>query len=225
MNPSSTVAGASPMYNGTEIVVRSVSRGTRHFVSVNYRLRPLGFPQGIEAGQRNNLDLGLYDQLAPLEWIQENIGKFGESAGAASISIHLRETRTRLHARATILESSHTAPTYAPEQNEASWQPYVAAIRACASTVGTNNNLDCIRSADFASLLQPLTTAQIFTNTTSFIPNRSYFSSTWIVWQCVKQPFSSNYTCFIPVGHSSDIIYVFNALLNKMPTAVSPMQG
>lgn len=44
---------------------------------MNYRLGPLGFPQGAEAGQKKILNLALEDQLAALEWIQENIGQFG----------------------------------------------------------------------------------------------------------------------------------------------------
>lgn len=44
---------------------------------MNYRLGPLGFPQGVEAGQKKLLNLALADQLAALEWIQENIQTFG----------------------------------------------------------------------------------------------------------------------------------------------------
>ena len=47
------------------------------FVSLNYRLGPLGFPQGPEAIQRGALNLGLYDQWAALEWVQNNIVSFG----------------------------------------------------------------------------------------------------------------------------------------------------
>ena len=47
------------------------------FVSINYRLGPLGFPQGIEAGRRKILNLGYHDQLTALQWIQDNIVYFG----------------------------------------------------------------------------------------------------------------------------------------------------
>ena len=46
-------------------------------MNFNYRLGPLGFPQGNEAAARGALNLGLKDQLAALEWIQANIGAFG----------------------------------------------------------------------------------------------------------------------------------------------------
>ena len=47
------------------------------FVSMNYRLGPLGFPQGPEAVDRAALNLGLHDQWVALEWIQINIASFG----------------------------------------------------------------------------------------------------------------------------------------------------
>ena len=47
------------------------------FVTLNYRVGPLGFPQGIEAGQRKALNLGLSDQLTALKWVHKNIPNFG----------------------------------------------------------------------------------------------------------------------------------------------------
>ena len=47
------------------------------FVSLNYRVGPLGFPQGPEAVDRDALNLGLRDQWAALEWVQDNIASFG----------------------------------------------------------------------------------------------------------------------------------------------------
>jgi hypothetical protein len=44
---------------------------------MNYRLGPLGFPQGPEAVERGALNLGLHDQWAALEWVQSNIASFG----------------------------------------------------------------------------------------------------------------------------------------------------
>uniref|UniRef100_A0A0W0GDA0 Carboxylesterase type B domain-containing protein n=1 Tax=Moniliophthora roreri TaxID=221103 RepID=A0A0W0GDA0_MONRR len=69
---------APPQLNGSAIVARSVARGTPViYVSFNYRLGPLGFPIGAEAAEKGALNLGLRDQLAALEWVQQNIAAFG----------------------------------------------------------------------------------------------------------------------------------------------------
>lgn len=90
-------AGSTALYNGTSLVKKSSERvwplqscifGDSHsehliqgtpiiFVSVNYRLGPLGFPQGVEARSKSLLNLGLKDQVAGLQWVQKNIGLFG----------------------------------------------------------------------------------------------------------------------------------------------------
>ncbi|PPQ85748.1 hypothetical protein CVT25_003066 [Psilocybe cyanescens] len=165
--------GGTSLYNGTAIVTHSVSRGTPViFASMNYRLGPLGFPQGVEAGQRKVLNLALEDQLVALEWIQENIGNFGgdkskvtvfgESAGAGAIRIHLQETRLDKLAHAVILESTFSRPAFGPEHSEAAWQLFVASIPSCAALADTGNTIDCIRKADTQTILQALTGGQVF---------------------------------------------------------------
>lgn len=87
------------LYNGSAIVAQSVARGTPIiYVSLNYRLGPLGFLQGVKAAAEHSLNLGLRDQVAASKWIQANIAYFsgdrkkvtvfGESAGAIGIAIH-----------------------------------------------------------------------------------------------------------------------------------------
>jgi hypothetical protein len=62
----------------THILTNAYAQGTPIlFVSLNYRLGPLGFPQGPEAVERGALNLGLRDQWAALEWVQNNIASFG----------------------------------------------------------------------------------------------------------------------------------------------------
>lgn len=54
------------------------------FVSINYRLGPLGFAStGDEYVPGNN---GLKDQVAALKWIQRNIAAFGGNPGAVTIA-------------------------------------------------------------------------------------------------------------------------------------------
>ncbi|PIA94522.1 Para-nitrobenzyl esterase [Cercospora beticola] len=68
------------------------------FVSINYRLGPLGFLHSPEAEELLPPNNGLYDQLLAFEWIREfiagfggdpeNVTAIGQSAGAASLELH-----------------------------------------------------------------------------------------------------------------------------------------
>ena len=86
--------GSTLPYDGVPLIEQSVARvctsshpdqlAVHHsqgtpilVVSMNYRLGPLGFPQGPEAVERGALNLGLHDQWAALEWVQTNIASFG----------------------------------------------------------------------------------------------------------------------------------------------------
>ena len=46
-------------------------------MTFNYRIGPLGFPQGPEAAKRGALNLGLHDQWVALQWVKNNIALFG----------------------------------------------------------------------------------------------------------------------------------------------------
>ncbi|XP_058828225.1 uncharacterized protein LOC131688090 [Topomyia yanbarensis] len=82
-------------------------------VTLNYRLGTLGFlylpSQGIEG------NAGLKDQLMALKWVNQNIAKFGgdstnvtlfgESAGAASVHLHLLSPHSRQYFHKAICQS------------------------------------------------------------------------------------------------------------------------
>lgn len=82
------------MFNGAALAQKDVV-----VVTANYRLGPLGFMvhQGLFDSQGQAGNYGLYDLIAALEWIRENIAAFGgdpesvtvfgESAGACAISL------------------------------------------------------------------------------------------------------------------------------------------
>ncbi|KAF5342929.1 hypothetical protein D9758_014975 [Tetrapyrgos nigripes] len=71
-------AGTASTFNGSGIVAQSLVRGTPLvYVNFNYRLGPLGLPQGKEADNRKALNLAIKDQHVALQWVQENIGVFG----------------------------------------------------------------------------------------------------------------------------------------------------
>jgi acetylcholinesterase len=56
------------------------------YVNFNYRLGPLGFPQGPQATKDGILNLGLKDQLTALKWVQTNIHSFGGDPDKVSIT-------------------------------------------------------------------------------------------------------------------------------------------
>ncbi|KAK0460654.1 extracellular triacylglycerol lipase precursor [Desarmillaria tabescens] len=159
--------GASSSYNGSYIVAQSVARGTPIiYLNFNYRLGPLGFPQGQEADDRGQLNLGVRDQLTALQWVQENIGVFGgdktkvtifgESAGAMLTNLLLLNASISDFARAAIMESgSASSPViYNASTRESTWQYFVGGTPGCESVVGTNNTFDCLQAANSSAIYQ-----------------------------------------------------------------------
>ncbi|WP_340024508.1 carboxylesterase/lipase family protein [Paenibacillus sp. FSL K6-1096] len=118
-----TGAGSQPMFDGTHMA----ASGNVVVVTVNYRLGPLGFLHLSHLGGGLGSNLGLLDQIAALEWVQQNIAAFGgdparvtvfgESAGSMSIAALLAMPAAKgLFARA-IMESG-AAQTLTAQQGE-----------------------------------------------------------------------------------------------------------
>jgi para-nitrobenzyl esterase len=96
-------SGSSPMYSGATLA----ARGDVVFVSFNYRLAELGFSYlaHLDDDYSEAANLGILDQIAALEWVQENIQAFGgdpanvtifgESAGGMSVGTLLGTPRAR----------------------------------------------------------------------------------------------------------------------------------
>ncbi|WP_240498185.1 carboxylesterase/lipase family protein [Williamsia sp. 1135] len=75
---------ATPLYYGHDLV----KRGDVIFVSMNYRLGPLGygdFSQFSTADRVFESNLGLRDQVKALEWVRDNIADFGGDPGNVTI--------------------------------------------------------------------------------------------------------------------------------------------
>ncbi|PBK90719.1 extracellular triacylglycerol lipase precursor [Armillaria gallica] len=169
-------SGSASTFDGSAIVAQSVRRGTPViYVNFNYRLGPLGFPQGAEAASRGILNLAIRDQLAALEWVQINIGAFGgdkhkvtvfgESAGSIMTSILFLNPSISKFARAAIFESgsASSAVAFNAQRREDSWTDFVRGIPSCSSFVGTSSTVKCLQSANssdvLAGLLQSLAEA------------------------------------------------------------------
>ena len=151
------VGGSSALYP----LAAMAKAGDAVVVSFNYRLGVFGFMGHPAFGRDHDGGYGLEDQRLALRWIQDNIAAFGgdpanvtvagESAGAASICMHLvapKET-TGLFAKA-IVQSAFCAQTLrAPAEAD-------KIGRTVAEDVGCTGDdaLACLRSKPVKELLE-----------------------------------------------------------------------
>ncbi|PQP84250.1 para-nitrobenzyl esterase [Paenibacillus sp. PCH8] len=104
-------SGSLPVYDGTQLAVR----GDVIVVTINYRLGPLGFLHMAPLGDSYVTNAGLLDQVAALQWVQDNISAFGgnsnqvtvfgESAGSMSIAALMAMPLAKGLFQRTIMES------------------------------------------------------------------------------------------------------------------------
>lgn len=121
-------------------------------VTINYRVGPYGFLTNGDELQLNN---GLYDQRKAMEWVQDYISQFGgdpghvvlggDSAGAASISLHLAAFGGRddglFHAAAA--ESVSFATVLTVEESQYQYDNLALRLGCVGSS---NESLACLRS-------------------------------------------------------------------------------
>jgi para-nitrobenzyl esterase len=90
---ASFLVGAGSSYNGAALA----RRGDVVVVTVNYRLRLFGWLRGVDVcgeslpSTGNN---GLYDQLAALEWVRDEIAAFGGDPANMTVCSGNRPART-----------------------------------------------------------------------------------------------------------------------------------
>ena len=134
------------------------------FVSIQYRLASLGFLYFEQPGAPGNM--GMMDQVAALKWIHSNIiffggnpnsiTLFGESAGAASVSMHLLSPLSHnLFNRAIMQSGSATAPWAIVDKEETITRGFkLAETVGCPhSRANTNATLDCLRAINASVLI------------------------------------------------------------------------
>ncbi|BFZ56067.1 hypothetical protein PYCC9005_003109 [Savitreella phatthalungensis] len=142
-----------------------VQRDPVIFIAANYRLGAFGWMAGSSfASQGGTPNLGLYDQRAILDWVQQYISKFGgdpqkvtvagQSAGAASIMHHItaRGGTVKPAFQQAILESPAFQPMWQTDVMEQNYQTFL-------SLVGCSD-LACLRSKD-TDTLQAANQAQV----------------------------------------------------------------
>ncbi|KAI0068784.1 esterase 1 [Artomyces pyxidatus] len=162
------LTGYTSIFNASVLVEQSIIRGTPIiYVSMNYRVGPLGWPQGDEAASHGLLNLGLRDQLLALQWVQANIAAFGgdpkkvtvfgESAGAVSAALHYLNDYFPTVARAAIFESglAATIPLFRASRGLPSWLDFAGNVSSCATdpTFSPHNTLPCLLKASSSDIL------------------------------------------------------------------------
>ncbi len=112
-------------------------------VSMNYRVSIFGFLYlGREDAPGN---AGLWDQLLALKWVKNNIQFFGgnpkavtifgESAGAASVSMHVISSRSHDYLQRAIMQSSSASAPWATKDPETSLERALLFSEACKCNV------------------------------------------------------------------------------------------
>ena len=160
------VVGTSNYYIGTVLAAKH----NVVVVTMNYRLGILGFFNAKGAGIKGNF--GLLDQVAALQWVKNHIASFGgdpnkvtifgESAGSASVSLHLVSPLVRnqgLFIRAIAQSGVATNPWAAYHIKDDQLAKKFASLLGCTDMT---NMLTCLRGKSQAEVMQK----QLSVNTT-----------------------------------------------------------
>jgi para-nitrobenzyl esterase len=151
------VGGSSALYPLAELA----KAGDAVIVSFNYRLGVFGFMAHPAFDAGTNGAYGLDDQRQALRWVQANIAAFGgdpenvtvagESAGAASICMHIISPKesTGLFQKA-IIQSAGCVQHLRTVQEASAIGDKVAGVVGCT---GTSDTVDCMRSKSPKELL------------------------------------------------------------------------
>ncbi|KAA1091025.1 hypothetical protein PGT21_021110 [Puccinia graminis f. sp. tritici] len=155
-----------PMYDPTEWIRREATKGHKFIVVTgNYRTNLLGFLASSDLAQEDPDGMagnyGAYDCIAYLQWVQNNIAKFGgdpdnvtafgESAGALLLS-HIMVCKEKLFRR-VILQSGavNTLPTVSWETHEKNYQELLE--KACIKAESRSERLKALRAVPIEELV------------------------------------------------------------------------
>ncbi|KAK3103706.1 hypothetical protein FSP39_021177 [Pinctada imbricata] len=145
------------LYDGSDLA----ADGDVIVVLVNYRLGLLGFLSTRDSAALGNF--GLWDQLAAMKWVKENIADFGgdssnitiagHSAGGYSIGLHLLSNHsTGLYNRAIMMSGFGLSPRAISHQARA-FTNGAARYIGCPTSNSTNL-ITCMRSRKASDILR-----------------------------------------------------------------------
>jgi para-nitrobenzyl esterase len=191
-------SGGEPGYDGAELAKHGVL-----VVTINYRLGPLGFfahpDLTRESPHRSSGNYGLLDQIAALQWVRDNIAKFGgdparvtvfgESAGAIDAGMLICSPLARgLFARAIMESGPVLGLAYAHSLREAErFGERVAtlALRGHAGDPGGDSYMRRLRSLPAQAILTAAAEAA------KQGPNPEFVLDGWVLQRTPQAVFAS----------------------------------
>jgi para-nitrobenzyl esterase len=190
-------SGAEPAYDGTILASRGVI-----VVTVNYRLGAMGFfshPElTAESPHHSSGNYGLLDQIAALNWVQQNIAAFGgdpanvtlfgESAGSIDALTLMVSPLTKNLFRRVIAESG-PAFGLGPERTVAHMQPLGLAVGKVAAGGKPGSQLQFLRSLP-ATQIAEIENRLIASQFKGYDPNASIVDG-WVLPQSPARAFAS----------------------------------
>lgn len=164
--------GWTSMYSGSDLVQDSIAlEQDVIFVAVNYRIGGFGFLAGKEILEDGSANIGLLDQRMGLEWVADNIAKFGgdpdkvtiwgESAGSLSVFDQMalfdgnNTYKGKPLFRAAIMNSGTVLPAERIDHPRA--QAIYDTVVSKAGCSSSNDTLSCLRSLDYTTYLNAVT--------------------------------------------------------------------
>jgi para-nitrobenzyl esterase len=189
-------SGTEDSYNGTALASHGVI-----VVTLNYRLGSMGFfahPElTAESPHHSSGNYGLLDQIAALQWVQQNIAQFGgdpsnvtlfgESAGAVDATTLMASPVTKNLFRRVIAESG-PAFGLGPSRSVAFMEPLGAAVGNEAGGQ-PGHQLEILRKLPAAQIAQ-IESRLIASQFKGYDPNASVVDG-WVLSQSPARAFAS----------------------------------
>jgi carboxylesterase type B len=164
--------GSTQTYDSSELITTSVAQGKDIiYVSVNYRVGGFGWLAGKEILADGSANLGHLDQRLGLQWVADNIAKFGgdpskvtiwgESAGSISVFNQMalydgdNTYKGKPLFRAALMDSGSVVPADPVDCPKA--QDIYNTVVDKAGCSGASDTLACLRSVDYETFLKATT--------------------------------------------------------------------
>ncbi|CAG2170297.1 unnamed protein product [Oppiella nova] len=152
-------------------------------VTLNYRLGALGFLYGDRDDAPGNM--GLWDQVLALEWVNDNIRYFGGnqqqitlfgfSAGSRSISLHLLSEHSRQLFRNAIMMSGSALSLLTNSDKSYVHNIYLKLAKHVGCSAGdtgfTDDVMTCLRGVPHEKLVSAQHSAEVLDSNFAFFPN------------------------------------------------------